>query len=61
MGLAVWRKSSLSGDTGDCVEVAEIAGVIGIRDSKAPGGPVHLISRAGFGSLIAQLKATQIE
>ncbi|MBF9132839.1 DUF397 domain-containing protein [Plantactinospora sp. S1510] len=38
---AVWRKSSRSSASGsDCVEVAELAGAIGVRDSKNPTGPV---------------------
>ena len=37
---AVWRKSVHS-DTGACVEVAQSAGLIGVRDSKAHGrGPI---------------------
>ncbi|SEC85606.1 protein of unknown function [Streptomyces sp. PAN_FS17] len=33
-----WRKSSYSGNTGgDCVEVAELAPCMAIRDSKNPG------------------------
>ena len=37
-----WRKSSYSGSTGgQCVEVAACAdGLVRIRDSKNPGGPV---------------------
>ncbi|MEU8259647.1 DUF397 domain-containing protein [Micromonospora sp. NPDC048999] len=37
---AVWRKSTRSGN-GECVEVADnLAGVVGVRDSKDPDGPV---------------------
>ncbi|MFC7598095.1 DUF397 domain-containing protein [Terrabacter sp. GCM10028922] len=37
---ARWRKSSTS-DSGGCVEVARVGGVIGVRDTKANGaGPV---------------------
>lgn len=36
-----WKKSSLSGYSGDCVEVAGLAGDgILIRDSKDPRGPI---------------------
>ncbi|SCL16057.1 protein of unknown function [Micromonospora rhizosphaerae] len=38
---ATWRKSTRSGTQGDCVEVADnLAGVVGVRDSKDPTGPV---------------------
>ncbi|WP_431874166.1 DUF397 domain-containing protein [Micromonospora marina] len=38
---AIWRKSTRSGTQGDCVEVADnLAAVVGVRDSKDPGGPV---------------------
>jgi hypothetical protein len=37
---APWFKSSHSGSTGDCVEVAWIpGGKVGVRDSKNPTGP----------------------
>jgi hypothetical protein len=37
---AIWRKSTRSsGNQGDCVEVADnLAGVVGVRDSKDPHG-----------------------
>ena len=37
---AIWRKSSRSGQS-ECVEVAKnLIGVVGVRDSKDPTGPV---------------------
>ncbi|MDG4803977.1 DUF397 domain-containing protein [Micromonospora sp. WMMD980] len=37
---AVWRKATRSGQS-ECVEVAgNLAGVVGVRDSKDPTGPV---------------------
>ncbi|MEV0722079.1 DUF397 domain-containing protein [Micromonospora purpureochromogenes] len=37
---ATWRKSTRSGQ-GECVEVADnLPGVVGVRDSKDPAGPV---------------------
>ncbi|SDQ99443.1 DUF397 domain-containing protein [Thermostaphylospora chromogena] len=33
---AIWRKSSRSGNGGNCVEVAVVGDTIGVRDSKRP-------------------------
>ncbi|MER5458188.1 DUF397 domain-containing protein [Micromonospora sp. NPDC002389] len=38
---AHWRTSSRSAQSNDCVEVAlNVRGVVGVRDSKDPAGPV---------------------
>ncbi|GAA1833021.1 DUF397 domain-containing protein [Actinomadura chokoriensis] len=48
---ATWRKSSHSGSNGgDCVELAGVAGtdpagMLAVRDSKDPDGPVLLLTR----------------
>lgn len=42
LNSAQWRKSTRSGASGgNCVEVADnLSGVVGVRDSKDPTGPV---------------------
>ncbi|MEV0153965.1 DUF397 domain-containing protein [Micromonospora sp. NPDC050686] len=36
-----WRKSTRSNGSGNCVEVADnLAGKVGLRDSKEPSGPI---------------------
>jgi hypothetical protein len=47
---ARWRKSSHSnGEGGSCVEVAAgVPGVIPVRDSKVPDGPVILVGPAAW-------------
>jgi hypothetical protein len=41
-----WRKSSYSGQDGNCVEVARnLPGLVAVRDSKEPGGAKLVVSR----------------
>ncbi|MEV6838690.1 DUF397 domain-containing protein [Streptomyces sp. NPDC051133] len=48
-----WRKSSYSGDQGgDCVEVAETAAAIAVRDSKTPAGPILTLDPAAFSTFV---------
>jgi hypothetical protein len=47
-----WRKSSHSGDQGECVEIAALPGGIAVRDSKNPDGPNLTLSRHAFRSLL---------
>ena len=53
-----WRKSSRSGDLGACVEVALARGIVGVRDSKDPGGPV-LVFPAGAWSAFTSAPPTR--
>jgi hypothetical protein len=42
---AVWHKSSYSGQSGNCVEVARnLPGLVAVRDSKNPGGGKLVVS-----------------
>ena len=41
---APWRKSSRSGGTSNCIEVASNDRAIGVRDSKDPNGPVLTVT-----------------
>ncbi|MFE3051813.1 DUF397 domain-containing protein [Nocardia sp. NPDC059239] len=43
---AQWFKSSKSPNASECVEIAfaDDAGLVGVRDSKDPGGPVLVFS-----------------
>lgn len=53
-----WRKSSHSGGSGgDCVEVAEIAPVLAVRDSKDPDGPVLMLDAGAWRALVRGIKA----
>jgi uncharacterized protein DUF397 len=55
-----WLKSSYSGNGGgDCVEVARnLPGVVAVRDSKNPDGPVLIVSRGEWASFVTRVRAT---
>ncbi len=55
---AVWRKSSYSGTTGNCVEVAtNIPGLVAIRDSKDPDGPKLVVSVDEWRAFVGEVQA----
>jgi len=57
-GHAAWRKSSYSGQAGDCVEVADnLSGALGVRDSKDPEGPVLVVASAAWRVLARRVQA----
>lgn len=55
----VWRTSSYSnGDGGACLEVGDgPRSVVPVRDSKAPQGPVLLLTRPGWAAFVAAVRA----
>ncbi|MFF0485281.1 DUF397 domain-containing protein [Streptomyces sp. NPDC004435] len=57
----LWFTSSYSGNGGaDCVEVAHnlvpSLGIVPLRDSKAPAGPVLAVSATAFATFIESVK-----
>ncbi|QKW38011.1 DUF397 domain-containing protein [Actinomadura sp. NAK00032] len=56
--MTQWRKSSRSGTGGqsNCVEVANLSGDVGVRDSKDLSGPRITLPVERFRSLAADIK-----
>ncbi len=55
--MARWFKSSHSGGSQDCVEVAFLAdGTVGVRDSKNPTGPALAFTPADWDAFTAAVK-----
>ncbi|OII69896.1 DUF397 domain-containing protein [Streptomyces sp. CC77] len=58
-GAARWRKSSYSNTSGgNCVEVADdLVGLVPVRDSKVPDGPVVTVSARAWAPFVAAVRA----
>ncbi|MEU0520382.1 DUF397 domain-containing protein [Streptosporangium sp. NPDC006007] len=54
---AEFRTSSLSGGNNNCVEVAtNLPGVVAVRDSKDPSGPVLALSPAAWSDFLTGVR-----
>lgn len=60
LSAATWNKSSYSnGDGGNCLEVAEgHPGLVPVRDSKRPRGPVLIVNAAAWAPFVEAVKAS---
>ncbi|MFJ3789163.1 DUF397 domain-containing protein [Kitasatospora sp. NPDC090091] len=57
LGNVAWRKSSYSGQGGDCVEIAVgAARLVPVRDSKDPDGPALLFGTDAWDSFLTGVK-----
>ncbi|MFD4771088.1 DUF397 domain-containing protein [Streptomyces niveus] len=57
-----WRKSSYSNGTGgECVEVAELAGITAVRDSKVPAGPRIAIRHGAWVDFVGALRTSRLD
>ncbi|WP_329094371.1 DUF397 domain-containing protein [Actinomadura citrea] len=55
-----WRRSSHSGhEGGDCVELANLSPLVGVRDSKDPEGPKLTFSAAACAAFTCSIKNSQ--
>ncbi|HEX5494292.1 MAG TPA: DUF397 domain-containing protein [Mycobacteriales bacterium] len=60
-GQPTWRKSSYSGGNGgQCVEVADLDGTVGIRDSKNPG-PALTVLPAAWAAFLDSVRNGQFD
>lgn len=55
-----WRKSSYSGNSGNCVEVcANHAGTVAVRDSKNVPGPELAVSSGAWSAFVHAIKRNE--
>ena len=52
-----WHKSSYSSASGQCVEVASVAGAVVVRDSKNLAGPELVFTRQAWAAFVEGVKA----
>jgi Domain of unknown function (DUF397) len=53
---AAWRKSSYSNPSGNCLEAAELAGGVALRDSRSPDGPALVFTSATWDAFLRSVK-----
>ncbi|WP_435058886.1 DUF397 domain-containing protein [Streptomyces sp. bgisy060] len=60
-----WFKSFYSDNGGNCVEVAHnlvsTLGIVPVRDSKVPAGPMLAVPAAAFSAFVESVKGGQFE
>lgn len=62
LGQADWRKSSYSGGTGNCVEVAgNLPGAVAVRDSQDPAGPALILAPAAWRALTRKVQNGELD
>nr|WP_262842679.1 DUF397 domain-containing protein [Sphaerisporangium corydalis] len=63
LSKAEWRKARRSGsEGGNCIEVARnLPGVVAVRDSKQPDGPVLLFGSGGWSEFVGTVKTSSLD
>ena len=53
---ALWRKSSYSADSANCVEYAPMPSYVGVRDSKDPDGAILWFRAESWRGFVASIR-----
>jgi hypothetical protein len=61
LSCAEWRKSSYSGQSGNCVEVARnLRRLVAVRDSKTPDGAKLVVSQVSWRGFISAIASAAV-
>jgi hypothetical protein len=61
-GTVRWRKSTASNPSGNCVELAELAGGnVALRNSRFPAGPVLVGTRAAVAAFVRAARSGEFD
>ena len=60
LSTAVWRRSSRSGATSNCVEMAVAGSAVGVRDSKDPDGPVLVLPATAWTHFVTAISSGRL-
>jgi hypothetical protein len=58
LSRAQWRRSSYSGNSGNCIEAADLKTTVAIRDSKNPDSSVLIVKPVEWLNFIHMVKST---
>jgi hypothetical protein len=63
VNFPLWRKASRSNSTAgnECVELADLGGTVGIRDSKDSQGPRLELTPSTFMAFVGRIKAGELD
>lgn len=62
LSSAVWRKSTRSGSSGNCVEVADnLSDMVVVRDSKNPAGPALGFTPGEWAAFVGGVKCGEFD
>ncbi|GAB1645195.1 hypothetical protein KRMM14A1259_56180 [Krasilnikovia sp. MM14-A1259] len=59
--VPAWRKSTRSAANGHCVEIAQVAGEVLVRNSRDPEGPVLAFGAAGWRAFLSGVRAGEFD
>lgn len=57
----MWRKSSYSGAVNNCVEIGDLPGAVGIRDSKNPSDPALVFTPRAWRAFVTGVKSGEFD